>query len=175
MIRKANINDVPKIAEIYDRILLNEEKGLISTGWIKGVYPTSKTAKDAIDRDDLFVYENEEKFVESSEIINKNQVDVYKIGKWKHKADDDKVMVLHTLTVDPSSSHRGIGRKCVEFYENYAKKNNCVELRIDTNEKNIIARQFYKKIGYEEIGIVPTVFNGIPNVNLVLLEKYLEN
>ena len=69
MIRKANINDVPKIAEIYDRILLNEEKGLISTGWIKEVYPTSKTAKDAIDRDDLFVYENEEKIVEASAII----------------------------------------------------------------------------------------------------------
>ena len=55
------------------------------------------------------------------------------------------------------------------------KKNNCIELRIDTNEKNIIARAFYKKIGFSEIDIIPTVFNGIPNVNLVLLEKYLEN
>jgi len=29
----------------------------------------------------------------------------------------------------------------------------------------------YKKLGYKEIGIVPTVFNGIPGVNLVLMEK----
>ena len=29
------------------------------------------------------------------------------------------------------------------------------------------------KMGYKEIGIVPTVFNGIPGVNLVLLEKNL--
>ena len=28
--------------------------------------------------------------------------------------------------------------------------------------------------GYREIGIVPTVFNGIPGVGLVLLEKNLE-
>ena len=31
----------------------------------------------------------------------------------------------------------------------------------------------YKKYGYTEIGIVPTVFNGIEDVQLVLLEKYL--
>ena len=80
-------------------------------------------------------------------------------------------MVIHTLTVEPSVSHKGIGKKFVDFYENFAKNNNCNELRIDTNEKNIIARKFYKKIGYTEIGIVPTIFNNIPNVNLVLLEK----
>lgn len=31
----------------------------------------------------------------------------------------------------------------------------------------------YVKLGYKEIGIVPTVFNGIPGVGLVLLEKAL--
>lgn len=29
----------------------------------------------------------------------------------------------------------------------------------------------YKKLGYKEISIVPTVFNGIPDVMLVILEK----
>ena len=175
MIRKANKNDIAKIVEIYNKILSNEENGLISIGWIRGIYPTYNTAKDAIERGDLFVYENEKKTVAASAIINKRQVDVYKKGKWKYKVNDDKVMVLHTLTVDPSLAHSGIGRKFVNFYENYAKKNNCIELRIDTNEKNTIARAFYKKIGFSEIDIIPTVFNGIPNVNLVLLEKHLEN
>lgn len=44
---------------------------------------------------------------------------------------------------------------------------------MDTNERNHVARKMYKKLNYEEIDIVPTVFNGIPDVNLVLLEKYL--
>ena len=173
MIRKANQNDLPKVAEIYDKILTNEEKGLITIGWIRDIYPTINTAKEALKRDDLFVYENEDRIIVASAIINRNQVDVYEKGNWKNKVNDDKIMVLHTLTVDPSYSHRGIGRKFVEFYENYAKNNNCTELRIDTNEKNNIAREFYKKIGYTEIGIVSTIFNGIPNVNLVLLEKAL--
>lgn len=48
-----------------------------------------------------------------------------------------------------------------------------MELRIDTNEKNEVARAMYQKHGYTEIGIVPTDFNGIPGIKLVLLEKYL--
>ena len=54
-----------------------------------------------------------------------------------------------------------------------ARENGCTELRIDTNARNAVARAMYKKHGYTEIGIVPTVFNGIEGVQLVLLEKYL--
>ena len=36
------------------------------------------------------------------------------------------------------------------------------------------ARAMYQKLGYEERGIVPCVFNGIPGVQLVCLEKYLD-
>ena len=43
----------------------------------------------------------------------------------------------------------------------------------NNNEKNSAARALYKKLGYTEAGIVPTVFNGIPGVNLVCLEKTL--
>lgn len=44
-------------------------------------------------------------------------------------------------------------------------------MRLDTNEKNVRARRMYKTLGYREIGIVDTTFNGIPGVELVLLEK----
>ena len=46
-------------------------------------------------------------------------------------------------------------------------------LRMDTNEKNAAARSLYRKLGCREAGAVPCVFNGIPNVNLILLEKEL--
>ena len=91
----------------------------------------------------------------------------------KKEAKDDEIMVLHTLTVNPSNSHKGIGKKFVKFYENYAKDNNCTELRLDTNEINSVARAFYKKLGYNEIGIVPTVFNGIPNVVALIISQFL--
>lgn len=42
-------------------------------------------------------------------------------------------------------------------------------------KKNKIARNLYKSLGYEEIDIIPCVFNGLEGVNLVLIEKYLKN
>ena len=82
-------------------------------------------------------------------------------------------MRLHTLVVSPSASGKGYGKKFVKFYEDYVLSHGCPELRMDTNARNAAARGLYKKLGYKEIGIVPTVFNGIPDVQLVLLEKHL--
>ena len=64
-------------------------------------------------------------------------------------------MVLHTLVVSPYCVKKGIGTKFVAFYEQYAKENNCPELRMDTNAKNLVARKLYKKLGYKEVSIVP--------------------
>ena len=84
-------------------------------------------------------------------------------------------MVLHTLVIAPDAARRGYGRAFVAFYEEYARNHGCRFLRMDTNVKNARARAMYKRLGYREIGVIPTVFNGIEGVNLVLLEKLLEN
>lgn len=170
MIRKATLGDIRYAAEIYDKIHENEAKKAVSIGWVKGVYPTIKTAENALKRGDLFVFEEDGRILASA-IINKTQVDVYENGNWLYFAPDEKIMVLHTLTVDPDEGKRGIGRAFVEFYESYAKENGCSVLRMDTNEINFVARRFYEKLGFREAGIVPCEFNGIPGVNLVLLEK----
>ena len=48
-----------------------------------------------------------------------------------------------------------------------------ISRRTRKSARNAVARAMYKKHGYTEIGIVQTVFNGIEDVQLVLLEKYL--
>ena len=171
MIRKAMKSDLDAVVNIYDEIHQAEEAGIISVGWTRGIYPVKETAEEALKRDDLFVIEKDG-IVLGSGIINKLQVDVYKKAKWEHEAEDEKVRVLHTLTISPRAGKQGLGKEFVKFYENYALENGCSELRIDTNERNRAARKMYSKLGYKEVAIVPTVFNGIPDVNLVLLEKY---
>ena len=168
-IRKATAADLDAIEQIYEDIHTAEEKGAATIGWIRGIYPTRKTAEAAVLRDDMFVLEDGE--IIGTGIINRTQVDVYYGAPWRF--DTDKVCVLHTLVISPKVSGRGYGRAFVEYYEQWALDHNLPELRIDTNAKNSAARAMYKKMGYEEIGIVPTVFNGIPGVDLVLLEKNL--
>lgn len=71
-------------------------------------------------------------------------------------------------------SYQRYGRAFVAFYEAYAREQGCEALRMDTNVRNERARGLYKRLGYEEIGAVDCVFNGISNVQLVCLEKYLK-
>lgn len=172
MIRKAKISDIDDVAEIYEKIHTREDLGLITVGWIRDLYPTRQTALDSLRRDDLFVYEHEGKVIAAA-IINKIQDESYVNAPWKYDAKDIEVCVIHTLVVDPKFNGKGIGVDFVKFYEEYAKEKGCSELRLDTNEKNLKARALYKNLGFEEIAIVPTTFNGIPDMNLVLLEKSL--
>lgn len=171
-VRKAQKADIDSIEKIYDRIHDGEEQGLTTIGWIRGVYPTRKTAEAALERGDLFVMAEGEKIVAVA-MINQIQVAEYKDAAWKHDAEDNEVMVLHGLAVDPLESGKGYGRAFVAYYEDYAKRHGCPALRMDTNVRNKRARKLYHTLGYEEVGIVQCVFNGIPNVQLVCLEKYL--
>ncbi|MBE5770066.1 MAG: GNAT family N-acetyltransferase [Clostridiales bacterium] len=168
--RKATEADIPAIAAIYDDIHTGEEKGESSIGWIRSIYPTAETARTALLRDDLFVQEDEGCIVGAA-IINQSQVDVYEGAPWRYPALDEQVMVLHTLVISPKAARRGYGSAFVSFYEQYARDHHCPFLRMDTNARNTRARALYKKLGYEEIAIVPCQFNGIDGVQLVLLEK----
>lgn len=172
MIRRATASDIPAVAAIYDKLHTEEEAGNVTIGWIRGVYPTEDTARQALRRDDLFVQEDGGRIVGAA-IINQAQVDAYSGGPWAYEAEDTEVMVLHTLVIDPDSAGKGYGKAFVAYYERYARKEGCRVLRMDTNSRNTRARAMYEKLGYREAGIVPCNFNGIAGVGLVLLEKIL--
>ena len=173
MIRKALEADIPAVAVIYDKLHTEEEAGRATIGWIRGVYPTEDTARQAFRRGDLFVQEDGGRIVGAA-IINRQQVDVYAGAPWQYPAAPEAVTVLHTLVIDPCAKGKGCGRAFVRFYEDYARRTGSPFLRMDTNAKNTGARRFYEKLGYTEVGIVPCVFNGIAGVDLVLLEKKAE-
>lgn len=172
IIRRAKAGDLDAIEKIYNKILLKEEEGEVTTGWERGIYPRRETAEAALKRNDMFVIEDEGSIVGSG-VINKDQLDVYAKAKWKFVAKNCEVMVLHTLAIDPDKSGRGYGKLFVKFYEDYGRKSGCKYLRMDTNEKNKPARSLYKKLGFYEIDCLSCIFNGLEGVNLILFEKKL--
>ena len=172
VIRLAALDDLDGIAAVYDAIHTEEEAGKAEIGWVRGVYPTRETAMASLQRGDLFVLE-EDGEVLGAAIINQTQVDRYYDMVWAHALPDDRVCVLHTLVIHPKAAGRGYGKAFVRFYEDYALRRGWPELRLDTNARNTAARRLYARLGYTEVGSAQTVFNGIPGVELVMLEKYI--
>lgn len=172
-IRKAASYDIDALELIYEHVHDAIESGNETTGWRRGIYPTRKTAEAALKRGDMFIFETDDKKPAASAIINKIQVDTYNLCNWKTPAEPDKVMVLHTLSVDPEYTGHGIGKAFIKFYEEYAVKHGCKALRMDTNALNTKARAMYKKLGFTESGIIPCTFEGLDGINLVCFEKAL--
>lgn len=170
-IRKGEPRDIAAIAVIYDRILDREERGGASTGWIRGVYPTGRHGARRAGGGELFVMEREGRVVVAGR-INHEQCPQYAAVPWTEpETPDEQVLVLHTLVSDPLVAGHGCGTEFVAFYEQYAREHGCTWLRIDTNARNVSARRLYARLGYREVDIVPGEFNGIPDVQLVCMEK----
>ena len=173
MIRLAAMGDLDAIDAIYQDIHDGEEAGRTTIGWIRSVYPTRATAETSIRAGDMFVMEEDGRIVAAAK-INQEQVPEYADAHWSADAPPEQVMVLHTLVVSPGEAGRGCGTRFVAWYEEYALAHGCPYLRMDTNERNKAARALYARLGYREPGIVDCVFNGIPGVRLVCLEKTMK-
>ncbi|MBR5225710.1 MAG: GNAT family N-acetyltransferase [Clostridia bacterium] len=171
-IRLATREDIAAVSAIYEAIHTVEENREKTIGWIRGVYPTEKTARDAWEKGELFVMERDGRVVAAAK-INQEQGEEYLDCPWQYEARPEEVLVLHTLVVDPAVKSCGCGTAFVAFYEELAREMGCRYLRMDTNALNKPARRLYAHLGYREPGIVQCVFNGIPNVDLVCLEKKL--
>lgn len=166
------MQDIPGIDKIYCDILNLEVARKGQTGWVKGIYPSKATALESVQLGEMYVMEENGEIVASAK-LNQKQVPSYTRAKWEMDAPAEEVMVIHTLTVAPQESGKGYGSAFIRFYEDFALEHGCKYLRMDTNAINKPARAMYKKLGYKEIGIVPCNFNGIKDVLLVCLEKYL--
>ena len=115
-IRRAVLEDIPGVTAIYDHILTEEENGQAVVGWIRGVYPTEKTALDALKAGTLFVLEKDGAIAAAAK-IDQNQVPEYADAPWRYPdAPQLQVMVLHTLVVAPAQAGMGCGTEFVRFY-----------------------------------------------------------
>lgn len=172
--RLAEARDLDRVCEIYSAIHALEETGAAKIGWSRGVYPTRATAEAGLRAKDLYVAEQNGRVLAAAR-INAEQPPAYARANWRHPAPPERALVLHTLVVDPAAGGKGLGTAFVRFYERLAREGRRPFLRMDTNEKNAAARALYARLGYAEADTVPCEFNGLKNVNLVCLEKKLED
>ena len=171
--RPGTVADIPAVCRIYDKILAREERGPETTGWRRGIYPTRATAEAMLAAGEMTVLEKDGAVVAAAR-INGEQVDCYAKAAWTHpEAPADRVLVIHTLVVDPDEKGQGLGSKFMAYYEECARRLGRPYLRIDTNVKNLPARRLYAHLGYREAGVVPCTFNGLSHIELVCLEKTL--
>jgi ribosomal-protein-alanine acetyltransferase len=74
----------------------------------------------------------------------------------------------HVLTVDvaPAYRRRGIAQKLLHAVESVLKKRGIKEFRLEVRVDNFAALSLYRKMGYEEIGILERYYGDVDGVYL---------
>lgn len=172
-VRSGEERDIAAIVGIYDRILAKEEQSGSFTGWKRGVYPTGEDVRSMLADGELYVMEENGTVVAAAR-INHTPVPEYAQVRWAFREEDpNKVLIIHTLVVDPACAGKGYGSAFIRFYEDMGRALGCTCLRMDTNITNRPARRLYAHLGYREADVVSCVFNGLRGIQLVCLEKAL--
>lgn len=159
MIRKATSNDISLIARLYNDVIDYQAANGSYMSWIKNVYPTDKTASDALLLDTLYVFDYNGA-IAGSVILDCVQSDEYRSLPWKTAEDGRDAVIVHTLCVDPKYMGIGIATEMLSFAKELAKKLNCSSIRLATNSKNLGAINLYEKNGFSIIGYGKALLDG---------------
>ncbi|GFI62570.1 dTDP-fucosamine acetyltransferase [Clostridiales bacterium] len=174
IIRKAEYKDIDTVEKIYDDILDREEStGVVYTNWHKGLYPTRADAEKAFEAGTLYVGEIGSNVVACVN-LNSIQPEEYSKINWSTEAEDNEVLVIHTLCISPKYAGKKIGNKFVDFAEELAENSGCKTIRIDTYEGNIPAASLYTKKGYAYTGSADFLFQGVIPERLKCFDKIIK-
>lgn len=170
MFRPAAASDLDAIGRHYTQLLTHEaETGRSTTNWVLGVYPTRETAAKALAEGTLYVLEEAGEMV-ASVILNQYQDDFYRSIPWQYPAEDNQVLVIHTLCIPPRHAGRGLGRQMVQYAKQHAAAMSCTVIRLDTWAGNTPAARLYQKNGFSLCGRAEVLFQGRIPEELIFLE-----
>ena len=145
MIRKANINDLLEILEIYAHARLFMAQNGNPTQW-GNTTPQKELLKKNINDGLLYVVEEDDTLqgVFYFNLENDPTYDIIKDGSW---INDKPYGVIHRIA--SAGKKKGILKTCIEFC---LKQTN--HIRIDTHENNTVMHHLLNKYGFSKRGII---------------------
>ena len=156
IIRKAEISDLENIMRMYKSCIT----GMIANGidqW-DFTYPNTDVIMQDLIAQTYFVSTKNEVIIGGIN-IDQNQDKTYLDINWEDKSDS--FLVVHRLGVKEEFWSKKIGKGLMLFTEKLVIEKRLRSIRLDTYSGNLKAMEFYKKLGYKELGAI----NLKPNKN----------
>ena len=149
IIRKAEISDLENIMLMYKSCV----SGMIENGidqWDES-YPNTEVIMEDLIAQTYFVAIEHEIIIAGIN-IDQNQDDTYLALDWTDK--ENQFLVVHRLAVKVEFWNDGIGKSLMIFTENLVIEKGLNSIRLDTYSGNPKAMEFYRRLGYSELGTI---------------------
>ena len=149
IIKKANKIDLDDIMLMYKSCV----KGMLANDidqW-DDTYPDIETISQDLEKQSYYVAEIEGKIIGGIN-IDQNQDKTYLEIDWEDKSDS--FLVVHRLAIKEEFWDKKIGKKLMIFAENMVIEKGLKSIRLDTYSGNPKAMEFYRRLGYTELGTI---------------------
>jgi len=149
IIRKANKGDLDSIMSMYKSCV----KGMIENGidqW-DDTYPNAEVINKDLNVGTYYVMEMDGVIIGGVN-NDRNQDDTYLNLDWEDKSDS--FLVVHRLGVKKEFWNKKIGKDLMLFTEKLVLEKGLKSIRLDTYSGNPKAMEFYRRLGYREVGTI---------------------
>ena len=149
IIRKANKADLDNIMLMYKSCV----KGMLASDidqW-DTTYPNDRVIMDDLIAQTYFIAE-ENSIIIGGINIDQNQDKTYLDINWSDTSN--QFLVVHRLGVKEEFWNDGIGKSLMLFTENLVTEKRLNSIRLDTYSGNPKAMEFYRRLGYSELGTI---------------------
>ena len=149
IIRKANKADLDNIMLMYKSCV----KGMLANNidqW-DATYPNTGVIMEDLIAQSYFVAE-ENSVIIGGINIDQNQDPTYLPIDWKDKTN--QFLVVHRLGVMQEFWNKKIGKDLMLFTEKLVIEKKLKSIRLDTYSGNPKAMEFYRRLGYRELGTI---------------------
>ena len=149
IIRQANQIDLNNIMDMYKSCVAGMQKNNIDQ-WDKS-YPNVDIISSDLQAKTYYVSEIEREIVGGINIDKKQDPNYLEID-WNDKTAS--FLVVHRLAVKEEFWSQKIGKKLMDFAENLVLEKKLKSIRLDTYSNNPKAINFYKNLGYNQLGAI---------------------
>ena len=149
IIRKANKTDLDNIMKMYKSCVTGMLKNGIDQ-WDDS-YPNTEIISEDLNVGTYYVVEMDGTIIGGVN-IDKNQDDTYLSLDWEDKSDS--FLVVHRLGVKEEFWNKKIGKYLMLFTEKLVIEKGLKSIRLDTYSGNPKAMEFYRRLGYSELGTI---------------------
>lgn len=143
---KCEMEHLEPVWSLYERVVDHLEKTVNYPKWSKE-YPSRENVYLSIQKGEQYACMENGRVV-GTMVLNDNPGGNYDAGDWSRSLSRGEYLVIHTLAVDVTAEHRGVGSYLVDASIKIAREKGYQAVRLDVVPGNEPASRLYKRKGF---------------------------
>ena len=152
-----DLHELPEVTQFYAEVTSDLRKKGIDQ-WDR-FYPNRFVMKNDLKNGTLFGIKEEKQLI-GAIVLDKNENKQYMKLQWNDHSG--RPLIIHRLAVHPIHQGKGLGKRLLNFAEEYALKKGYTSIRMDVYSQNPGAVRMYERAGYQVRGTITFPFRKVP-------------